>query len=145
MKPRDLGIWALVLGFGMQIPLGLSVALGYTGPLWAWHRHRLAQQLSQTAELSPDAMAIAAQLAAMLGATMACWALSMLLVVHFPLRKGEAWAWWCVAGSSALWFLVDTALSWHHGAWVNVAFNVTAGVMIGLPLLLCRPGPSAAL
>lgn len=144
MKARELGVWALVIGFGMQIPLGLSVAFGYTGPLWGWHRQRLAQQLTGAPELSADASAIAAQLAAMLGATMACWALSMLLVVHFPLRRGEAWAWWCVAGSSALWFFVDTGLSVHHGAWVNVAFNLAAGAMIGLPLLLCRPIASAA-
>lgn len=137
MKARELGVWALVLGFGMQIPLGLSVALGYTGPLWGWHRQRLAEQLTVAPELGPDAMAIAAQLSAMLGATMACWALSMLLVVHFPLRAGERWAWWCVAGSTGLWFCVDTALSAAHGAQVNVAFNVAAGLMIGLPLLLC--------
>lgn len=140
MNARALGIWGLLLGFGMQIPLGLSVAFGYGGPLWSWHRQALAQELSGAPELGPQGMAMAEQLAAMLGATMACWALAMLLVVHVPLRRGELWAWWCVAGSTALWMLVDTGLSAQHGAWTNVAFNLSAGVMIALPLLLCRPG-----
>lgn len=136
MTARRVGIWGLLLGFGMQVPLGLSVALGYGGPLWAWHRDRTAVELSGTAELGPQALALAEQLAA----AMACWALSMLFVVHGPLRRGEPWAWWCVAASSALWFAVDTALSAHHGAWTNVGFNASAGVLIALPLLLCRPG-----
>ncbi len=107
MNTRALGVWGLLLGFGLQIPL---------------------------------AMAVAEQLAAMLGATMACWALSMLFVVYGPLRRGAPWAWWCVAGSTALWFVVDSALSAHHGAWTNVLFNLSAGALIALPLLLCRPG-----
>jgi hypothetical protein len=131
--------WALIGGFVAQIGLGLSVAFGYGSPLWHWHRSRMAQALLGVADV-PEALApFVAQLAAMLGATMACWGLSMALVTAIPLRRRAPWAWWCVAGSAALWFGVDTALSASHGAWVNVAFNVAAGIMMGVPLAILAP------
>ena len=140
MRPRSLafsaGWWVLLVGFVMQVPLGLSVALGYGSPLWGWHRHRMARSLLGLDDVPAELMPMVDQLTAMLGATMACWGLAMAVLVWVPLRQGKAWAWWCIAASAGLWFVVDTGLSAAHGATVNVAFNSAAGLMMGIPLVL---------
>jgi len=134
------GWWMLLVGFLGQVPLGLSVAVGYRSPIWGWHRRRMAEALWGTQEIPPEAWPVAEQLLAMLGATMACWGLAMAAVVAVPLRRRELWAWWCVAASALLWFTVDTGLSAANGVRVNVAFNCAAALMMGLPLALVWPG-----
>ncbi len=110
----------------------------------AWHRQRVAQELWGLGEVPEQAMPILRQLAAMLGSTIACWALAMVCVVWWPLRRRERWAWACIGASSALWFVVDTALSASHGVTTNVLFNCGAAVMIAVPLALVRPGLAPA-
>lgn len=134
-----LGWWLLLLGFLGQLPLGLSVAFGYRGALWGWHRRGVAEALWSAAEVPAEALPLMDQLTAMLGATIACWGLATALVVAIPLRRGERWAWGCVAGSALLWFVVDTGLSAAHGVWVNVGFNLAALVMMGVPLAMIAP------
>ena len=134
-----IGWWALVLGFFAQVPLGLSVAFGYDGPLWSWHRARLAKTFWYMDDVPDIAAPIMNQLAAMLGATMTSWGFAMGCLVVGPIRRREAWAWRCVVASVGLWFVVDTYLSWRHGVWINVAFNIAALAMMGIPLSMVRP------
>lgn len=55
-----------------------------------------------------------------LGGTMAGAYLLQTVLVAIPLRRGEVWAWWAIASSMGLWFVVDSATSISHGAWFNV-------------------------
>jgi hypothetical protein len=71
---------------------------------------------------------------AVLGATLAAWAVALAWVAFGPIRRGERWAFACVVTSLLAWFPLDTLVSWSQGAMVNVAFNVAALVSI-LPLL----------
>jgi hypothetical protein len=132
----------LLVGFLGQIPLGLTVAFGYRSPLWAWHRRGMARQLWGLEEVPELAAPVVDQLAAMLGATMACWGLAMAWVVAGPMARGDPRARWCVASSTLLWFVVDTGLSANHGVWVNVAFNTAALFMIGIPLAMAWRRPN---
>lgn len=50
------------------------------------------------------------------------------------MRRREPWAFACAAASTLAWFAPDTAVSWRLGAWVNVAFNLAALALIGVPL-----------
>lgn len=131
------GVWALTVGFGAQVLVGYSAAFGYDSALWAWHRQGVARALWGLAEVPEVAWPLMRQLCAMLGATIACWALAMLCLVRGPLRRREPWAWWAILTSFLSWFVVDTGLSARHGVWINVAFNVGAAIMTLGPLVCC--------
>jgi len=129
---RRFLFWAFVA----QVPLGYSVAFAYESELWAWHREGMADALWGTTGVPAVAVPVVHQLAAMLGATIACWGVAMAWVVAGPFRRRERWAWFCVASSFAAWFVVDTWLSLTHGVTVNVFFNLGALALIGGPLAL---------
>lgn len=142
---RTVALTVLRIGFALQIGVGLSASVAYDGVLWAWHRRATARELLGVAELPADAAPFVLQLASMLGATIACWAVAMLALALGPLARGERWALATVAGSTALWFAVDTGLSLRHGAWTNAIFNVAAAATVFLPLgAVWASGPPGA-
>lgn len=74
------------------------------------------------------------------GATLAGFYLAVGLVVRFPFRRREPWAFAAVAGAVGLWFLVDTAASLAHGAAFNVLLvNVPCALVMGVPLVALYP------
>ena len=134
--PDRFKLWRLVLliGFGLQVALGYSVVFGYRTALWSIHRTGMAEALWGLPDLPEIAVPIVDQLCAMLGATLSCWAVAMLFVVHGPFARREPWAWWCVLASTLAWGVVDTAMSVYHGVTINVLFNMMPLVMICVPL-----------
>ena len=73
------------------------------------------------------------------GATLAGWGLTIAGIAAHPLARREAWAWSLLAAGTALWFVLDTAVSAAHGVWFNVAVNVVVLAAAGVPLLAMRP------
>ncbi len=78
-----------------------------------------------------------------LGAVLTGWMLTLIAVVARPLRRGERWAWWAVAGPAAVWFVLDTGLSLvqEHGG--HAVFNLVFAVLLGVPLAGMRRGAAA--
>ena len=75
---------------------------------------------------------------AVLGATIASWAVVLAFVAHHPFRAREPWAWWCFFFALLAWFPLDTAMSLYFGVWPNAVFNVVALVFLGVPLVFTR-------
>lgn len=67
------------------------------------------------------------------GATSAAYFLLQLALVHWPLARGERWAWGAVFGAFAFWFLLDTPLSLAHGALFNVLLANLPALALMLP------------
>jgi hypothetical protein len=74
-----------------------------------------------------------------LGAVMAGWSLLMIQIVRGPLREGSRWAWLMLVQSLALWFLLDTGMSFVLGYPTHALFNVPFAIALGIPLLSLRP------
>lgn len=61
------------------------------------------------------------------------------LMAHYPLRRGERWAWWACVLGLATWLLFDTGvtvltmLSGHPQLWPKIVNDVCFVVMFGLP------------
>ncbi|TVR51743.1 MAG: hypothetical protein EA425_06385 [Puniceicoccaceae bacterium] len=91
--------------------------------------------------LPEEAAALRSFFMGLLGGTIAGYFLLQSLVVMQGFRKRQAWAWWAVTGALMLWFVVDSARSFHHGAWFNVLMvNLPTLVLVGLPLVMtARP------
>lgn len=70
----------------------------------------------------------------LLGATVAGWGLMIMFVGRFGVGRGEKWAWWAIALSFGLWYLVDTGISAAYGVGFNVAFNTILLVAAAIPL-----------
>ena len=76
---------------------------------------------------------------AVLGAALAGWGIVIAAVAHWPLRRGESWAWWTLAGSVLTWLALDTSASAWFGVAYNIQLNVVAALPLVVPLIALRP------
>jgi hypothetical protein len=141
MSETRFRLWQrLLLGaLCLQALTGYAVALGLGSSIFEWHQSRVAVALWGNSEFGPELHAYRSWIAALLGSTMAAWAVALAFVVAIPFARRERWAFGCVLASIAAWFPVDTFISWRHGVWVNVLFNLGALVMLLLPLAATWP------
>jgi hypothetical protein len=90
--------------------------------------------LYSVAPLSPAAASYAAFIGAVLGAVMAGWAVLLFFVLRGPFKRLEPGAWDMIAGSLAVWFVLDTTYSLLSGFWQNAALNAVMLAAFALPL-----------
>ena len=67
-------------------------------------------------------------------ATMAGWGVAIALIAANAFASRQAWAWWAIATSVALWYPLDTGRSLLHRVWANVALNTLVLVLVAIPL-----------
>lgn len=136
--------WLLVALSGQAV-MGLVIAFGYAVvPGLGWHRRGVAESLWGGEVFAPQAEVFRDFIMAVLGATMASWAIALLFVVAVPFARRERWSWWCLAVSVAVWFPVDTGMSLAHGVVVNAVFNLSALTMLAIPLAATWPSVGRA-
>ena len=87
----------------------------------------------------PQVLTLRSFMMALLGATIAGSYLLQTFVVVFAFRRGEKWAWHAILWSNVLWFLVDSSMSLHYGAYFNIyMINIFPLVVFGIPLFATR-------
>lgn len=69
-------------------------------------------------------------------ATMAAWGLCVAFIAANAFGTHEAWAWWCIAASVAVWYPLDTGRSLYHRVYANAALNTAMLVAVAVPLVL---------
>ncbi len=69
-----------------------------------------------------------------LGAVLAGWALTIVLALFGPFRRGDKEGWLLIALPLALWFVVDTTWSLTTGYWQNAALNCVFALAYAVPL-----------
>lgn len=118
------------------IALGMAVALFPGSPLFsAWNQ--AAADLFFSGALPKEAAVFRSFLFGPLGGTKAGFYLLQAFIVWRPFARREKWAWHAVLWSMLLWFVVDSEVSIHHGAWFNVwMVNLVPVALIGLPLAM---------
>jgi hypothetical protein len=67
-------------------------------------------------------------------ATMAGWSTCLAVIIITPSSR-EAWVWWSIAASIAVWFPLDTGRSLLHRVYANVAVNTALLVILAIPLI----------
>jgi hypothetical protein len=70
-----------------------------------------------------------------LGATLCGWGFFTAFIAYYAFPKKEIWAWNCIGLGMAVWYFIDTALSWLYGAYFNVIINSALLILFALPLL----------
>jgi len=75
-----------------------------------------------------------------MGAVMAGWAVTMLILVRDPDASGTPAVWWALTGGLLSWFVVDGVVSAVAGALGNLALNVAFLALYAPALIATRPG-----
>lgn len=71
-----------------------------------------------------------------IGGTIAGYFFLQTMIVLFPFRKRERWAWHAIFWAILVWFITDSLLSIIHGAFFNVwMINIPALLVTIIPLL----------
>ena len=73
-----------------------------------------------------------------LGSVLAGWAILMWAIVRGPLRAGAPWALPALSVPLAVWFALDTGMSFMLGHSLHAAFNVPFAAALGFPLWRLR-------
>ena len=68
-------------------------------------------------------------------AVMAGWGLCMTIIVANGFASRQAWVWWTIAASVALWYPLDTGRSLIHRVYVNAIANTALLVILAIPLI----------
>lgn len=74
-----------------------------------------------------------------LGGTIAGSYILMAFIAKYPFRNREKWAWQAAVLSLLTWFVIDSSISFYHGAYFNIVLiNLFTLVLQGLPLVFTR-------
>lgn len=120
-------LFGLLLAFFSQSPFMDVLLNQYFDPVF-WPDNQIAVGTLQYKAWS----------SAVLGAVIASWGLLMAFLAWYPFRSREKWAWYAIAVSVCLWFVVDTACSLYYHVTANAIFNLFTLLLFGLPLLFTR-------
>jgi len=72
-----------------------------------------------------------------LGGTIAGRWIALAFIFHIPFRRKERWAFVAAGLSLGTWLLVDSAVSFATGAWLNVVMiNLAPSLLVLVPMLL---------
>lgn len=88
----------------------------------------------QEAAVFPDAVDYIAFTYGILGIVMIGWSVLLLAVVAIPFQRREAWAWWALALSVGVWYVIDTLFSIVTGYAANAVLNTVFAVVFVIPL-----------
>jgi len=135
MSRRTANVWLQVV---LSIVLGYSLLLVVAGST----AHSLFRWFGFGPDPSIDTPEVRDYLRLpymVLGAVMAGWTLSMIQLVRGPLREGSSWAFANLVRSLALWFVLDTGMSFVLGHPTHALFNVPFAVALAIPLQSLRP------
>ncbi len=86
-------------------------------------------------DMSPAAFEYHRFTIALNGAVSAGWGVMLFFVAWQPFARGERWAWWAIALSATVWFVLDTAVALSFGAYAYAIFNVAVIIAVDIPLL----------
>jgi hypothetical protein len=127
--------WLLAASL-LNLAAGILIALAPGSILFEIHTSAIGETFFGDS-LAEDAEQMRRFFFGIIGGTIAGYFLLQTMIVLFPFRKGERWAWHAIFWAILLWFIIDSTLSILHGAFFNVwLINVPALLIILLPLVL---------
>jgi hypothetical protein len=68
-------------------------------------------------------------------ATMAGWGTCLAIVIANAFSSREAWGWWSITASIAVWFPLAAGRSLLHKVHANAAVNTALLVILAIPLI----------
>ena len=75
---------------------------------------------------------------AAMGSVLIAWAIMMYFIIHYPLKKGEIWAWNSLFWSVTVWYVLHTGISLYYNMNTMVIFNTIVFLQAIAPLMIIR-------
>jgi len=117
--------------------VGILIALLPGSILFEHHTYATANHFFNSEYLSSEAENLRKFLFAPIGGTVAGYFLLQSFIVWGPFTRKEPWAWHAITGALLLWFVIDSSMSFYHGAIYNVwMINLWTLLLVGLPLVM---------
>jgi hypothetical protein len=136
---RALLMWSRLIQAASTIVIGLSLVLMLTPSLGESLFYLVYFQQANSPVAVPEEVQGYIRFAnGIIGAVMAGWMLTIILLARGPFMTGEHYAWQAIAWPLVGWYLIDTCFSVAHGVWGNVLLNTATAVMFGIPLIGSR-------
>jgi hypothetical protein len=136
---RALLMWSRLIQAASTIVIGLSLVLMLTPSLGESLFYLVYFQQANNPVAVPEEVQGYIRFAnGIIGAVMAGWMLTIILLARGPFMTGEHYAWQAIAWPLVGWYLIDTCFSVAHGVWGNVLLNTATAVMFGIPLVGSR-------
>lgn len=88
----------------------------------------------QEAAVFPDAVDYLSFVYGVLGIVMIGWSVLLLAVIAIPFQRREPWAWWALALSIGIWYVIDSGFSIVSGYVPNAIMNTVFAVLFAIPL-----------
>jgi hypothetical protein len=73
-------------------------------------------------------------------ATMAGWGMLVAFIAASGFPTRQAWAWWSITASLALWYPLDTGRSLYHRVYANAILNTGLLLVVAVPLAFTYSG-----
>lgn len=139
MKNPALILWSRLIQAAAIVILGLSALLLLAPSLGEAFFHIVYfHQPDSPVPVSTETRGYMRFANGIIGAVMAGWMMTIILLARGPFLFGDKWAWQAIAWPLLAWFGVDTAFSIAHGVWGNVMLNMGTALMFGIPLIGAR-------
>ena len=125
-------IWILVVGVVMATAGTALVILAGT-PATAW-MDRLLDAPFWPSGTDETTKRFQAWVYSVTFAAMAGWGVLLAFIAANAFTTREAWAWWAIAVSLALWYPLDTGRSLYHRVYMNAILNTALLLAVAVPL-----------
>jgi hypothetical protein len=126
-------VWLTVLCAGFALG-GVAIAL-LAGTRALAFMDGAMESVSPRATRDQGSQQVLTWMAAVSGAVMGGWGLTLTLLVVNAYGSRDAWVWWSIAGGLTLWYLLDTARSIYARIYTNAVLNTVLLVAAAIPLL----------
>jgi len=139
MNHRALTFWSRMIQAAAGVVLGLSAVLLLAPPLGeAVFNLVYFHQPASPVPVPVEVLGYLWFANGIIGAVMAGWMITIIVLARGPFRAGERHAWNAIAWPLLGWYCIDTAFSVAHGVWGNVVLNTGTALLFGIPLLGAR-------
>lgn len=130
--------WLIVVSsagvlFGLLLPV-----LGASETASGWYNTQLARVFFEATPVTPEMQAYNLWVWSMLGAVIAAWGIALLFLVLYPFQRRERWAWYAVAVSLVVAFVMDAGMSLYFGFYLEVVVALGWFLPVAIPLVALR-------
>ena len=129
--------WMVVVAW-LLVAMGVVMAVAGGASAMGVLNDRIDPAFWGDANVTGPAAEYRAWVFAVLGGTMAGWAVTMIALIRHGIAQGLRWAWNAIAVSLVVWFALDTGYSLAYGVWINALGNTVLLAALAVPLAMTR-------
>jgi hypothetical protein len=141
MTDKTFKFWTEWLLIANVLSLAIGFLTAFAGNSWLFQLHNegTSDTFFSGQPLNDEVLKLKNWLFGIIGGCIVGFHILMIFITKYAFSKKENWAYRALCIGLLSWFLIDTSISFYYHAYYNIyLINVTALILIGLPLLMTR-------